>query len=304
MKKIKPIFFALTICISLCGCQSKPETKEYRFAGYYQWFLGQPEYQDIFTAQENDAYTIDKAYGEEAYQEGDYLILHATDEQRDALIKQNETIFQEALNASSFLTTDSITIDDQYETITISLDDHLAQQLVSSDAFLSSGQFNFGKDLLAILNITLANHVLLCGDSDIGIQVTIQNQESDHIAAQAYYPYQSVSITQTDWETSRQQDVKRSSETEGYQFIKATIQSIDEQRIIFALAEDRPFYEEEPVVELCFDSVYADDLYLPYQLEKGDCVFLEADGLVALHEDDDDIPDIAPLAIIPEKYIQ
>ena len=40
-----------------------------------------------------------------------------------------------------------------------------------------------------------------------------------------------------------------------------------------------------------------------YQLSKGDQVYLTLNGNYALHDDGDEIPDIAPMAIIPVQYI-
>ena len=42
---------------------------------------------------------------------------------------------------------------------------------------------------------------------------------------------------------------------------------------------------------------------MPYQLSKGDQVYLTLNGNYALHDDGDEIPDIAPMAIIPVQYI-
>lgn len=54
---------------------------------------------------------------------------------------------------------------------------------------------------------------------------------------------------------------------------------------------------------MCLDSVYGEDVFIPYQLSKGDQVYLTLNGNYALHDDGDEIPDIAPMAIIPVQYI-
>ena len=62
-----------------------------------------------------------------------------------------------------------------------------------------------------------------------------------------------------------------------------------------------PFIYDESLC-LCLDSVYAEDVTLPYHIEVGDVFVLRVNGYYAMHEDGDDIPDIAPVAIIPEQY--
>lgn len=149
----------------------------------------------------------------------------------------------------------------------------------------------------------MANRILTTKDSDIGIAVTLVNAASGHTLSNAYYPYQAVTFSQEDWETSQQQDVVTPSARKSYSTLSATVDAIDEQRIIFSLAQARTLYPQDATVELCLDSVYADDVYIPYQLQKEDALVLEVDGRYALHEDGDAIPDIAPISIIPKRYV-
>ena len=156
----------------------------------------------------------------------------------------------------------------------------------------------------AAANITLANRILTTKDSDIGITVTLKNGGSGHILSDACYPYQAISFTQSDWESSKQQDVEIPSAREGYTKLFVRVAEVDEQRIIFTPEEGRTLYAEDAQLELCLDSVYADDVYIPYQLKQDDALVLEVNGRYALHEDGDDIADIAPISIIPKRYIE
>ncbi len=305
MKKFNN-FLLTSLCILMfSGCQNaQTETTTYRFSSFYKWFLGQPSYESILSYEGDDAYTIDQKYGEEVSIEGDYLLLQATDEQRDALIDQNEKLLQEVIESSSFLNSDLVSYDGNYQTVRIYLEEDAVEQFTSFEHFLSSSSINFGSDLFGILNIALANRILLTADSDVGLSVEVINQKSDHLLTKAYYPYQQVSITDQDWQTSKEQDVLVSFEKTDYQTITATIEKIEDHRIIFTLPDERELYLEDEEVELCLDSVYAEDVYLAYQLKEGDSVILEVDGLYALHEDGDAIADIAPLSIIPIQYAE
>ena len=99
VKKWSLLACSCALMLTTGGCQ-KQETSEYRFASYYEWFLGQPAYEDVFTYMEEEKeLQIDAAYGEEAYIADDHLFLQANDTQRDALIEQNEQVLQEAIAA-------------------------------------------------------------------------------------------------------------------------------------------------------------------------------------------------------------
>lgn len=84
--------------------------------------------------------------------------------------------------------------------------------------------------------------------------------------------------------------------------MKMTVKEIETDKIIFTPEKNGSFYTNDESLCLCLDSVYADEVNLPYHIEKGDVFVLRVDGTYALHEDGDDIPDIAPAAMIPEKY--
>mgnify|MGYP000287887132 FL=1 len=96
----------------------------------------------------------------------------------------------------------------------------------------------------------------------------------------------------------------RSIEYDGYIDMKMIVEQVDSDKIIFAPQEKDSFYSNDESLCLCLDSVYADDIKLPHQIEEGDVFVLRLDGSYALHEDGDDIPDIAPVAMIPEKYYE
>ena len=89
VKKWSLLACSCALMLTTGGCQ-KQETSEYRFASYYEWFLGQPAYEDVFTYMEEEKeLQIDATYGDEAYIADDHLFLQANDTQRDALIEQN-----------------------------------------------------------------------------------------------------------------------------------------------------------------------------------------------------------------------
>lgn len=300
VKKWSLLACSCALMLTTGGCQ-KQETSEYRFASYYEWFLGQPAYEDVFTYMEEEKeLQIDATYGDEAYIADDHLFLQANDTQRDALIEQNEQVLQEAIAALEERG-EGFTVEypDDYAQVTITLDPDFIE---TNDVF-SEHTFSMGGDLFAIANITLANRILTTKDSDIGITVTLKNGGSGHILSDACYPYQAISYTQNDWESSKQQDVEIPSAREGYTKLFVRVAEVDEQRIIFTPEEGRTLYAEDAQLELCLDSVYADDVYIPYQLKQDDTLVLEVNGRYALHEDGDDIADIAPISIIPKRYV-
>ena len=91
---------------------------------------------------------------------------------------------------------------------------------------------------------------------------------------------------------------------EGYSYVLATVAEVSDQKIIFEPDGESGMYQADPQLCLCLDSNYADDVHLPYGLEAGDKVYLALDGLYAIHEDGDDIPDIWPAALVPEEYFR
>lgn len=299
IKKIVSVVIAMSILLSLSACGSREEPTEYRFANYYKYFLGQPYYENIIKAQEPDTITIDKKYGDNAYFEGDYFIVQANDEQRDALIQQNEKLLEQAgIELKAMKEDYDVNVSEDFSLVEFYLDD-----TYFSNVF-SEGAFELGGNLLSIISIVLSNRVLLTGDCDVCIDVSIINLNSQHIVADALFPYEKITIRDTDWTNSETSDVELSSAYEGYTMMDAVIKSIDEQKIVFAPIATFSLYPEDQQLELCFDSVYADEVYFPYDLEVDMEVQLLLDGMYALHEDGDAIPDIAPAAMIPKKYVK
>ena len=299
MRKISII--ALTFLIILCGCSSKDkeekidEVKEYRFASYYSWFLGKEYYEDLMSYQSSDNQTIDigKEYGEKAYLDGEYLIVEASEQQKNALIAQNDKLLQQAIDEFSSIEKGfDVNVGDDYKTLSILMNQKSMQDVFSDDTF------DTGINILGIINLINANRVLQTGDSNACVEVTIQNLNSGNIVSKA----ESISLTDKDWEKSETEDVMISSKYEEYTRIEATIEEITEEKIIFQPSSEQQLYDDERL-ELCLDSVYAEDVYIPYGLTKGDKVSLMVNGMYAIHDDGNDIPDLAPISIIPLQYL-
>ncbi len=303
MRKISII--ALTFLIILCGCSSKDkeekidEVKEYRFASYYSWFLGKEYYEDLMSYQSSDNQTIDigKEYGEKAYLDGEYLIVEASEQQKNALIAQNDKLLQQAIDEFSSIEKGfDVNVGDDYKTLSILMNQKSMQDVFSDDTF------DTGINILGIISLINANRVLQTGDSNACVEVTIQNLNSGNIVSKALFPYESISLTDKDWEKSETEDVMISSKYEKYTRIEATIEEITEEKIIFQPSSEQQLYDDERL-ELCLDSVYAEDVYIPYGLTKGDKVSLMVNGMYAIHDDGNDIPDLAPISIIPLQYL-
>ena len=156
--------------------------------------------------------------------------------------------------------------------------------------------------MLGITSMILSNQVLLTGDCNAAVDLEVINTDSGHKVADAVFPYESLSITDKDWTASQTADVDKPSSMEGYSYVLATVAEVSDQKIIFEPDGESGMYQDDPQLCLCLDSNYADDVHLPYGLEAGDKVYLALDGLYAIHEDGDDIPDIWPIALVPEEY--
>ena len=141
------------------------------------------------------------------------------------------------------------------------------------------------------------------GDCDSAVEIHIINLDSDYQVAEAIFPYESIQITSQDWLTSQQNDVTDSSKLEGYSRVLATVIEKNDNQIFFKPESTSSDYQKDEKLCLCLDSVYGEDVFMPYQLSKGDQVYLTLNGNYALHDDGDEIPDIAPMAIIPVQYI-
>ena len=85
MKCRRWLCLAAAVCflfgMTACGNHAEqseslsPEWTEYRFAGYYGWFLGKAYYEDVmsYLESDNNSVQIGKEYGEKAYRDGEYL---------------------------------------------------------------------------------------------------------------------------------------------------------------------------------------------------------------------------------------
>ncbi len=306
IKKLLCILLAAAFVAGAAGCsaQNAPapaaDTTEYRFKGYYDWFLGKEEYQDFmqYVSSEENTVKINPQYAQQAYRDGDYLVILATEEQKNRLIEQNFSLLEQA--GEEFAQKGEnyrIAYPEDCASITIYLDKENFQNVFSANAF------DVGGNALGIISLAVANRVLLTGDCDACVQVNIINLESGFCVSQGLFPYQALHMTDQDWQTSLSQDVKQSSDLEGYTSLRATVSQMDEQKIVFSPVGERTVYAEDDLLAVCLDSVYADEWSLPYHLAPGDEVVLTVNGLYAIHEDGDDIPDIAPLALIPAKYL-
>lgn len=320
MMKRKQTISKIIACLMICtltaavfGCGSSgrsggdtgsgdgAQTKEYRFAGYYNWFLGQEEYRSAieFYEEGDDTIQISDQFASKAYRDGDYLILEATGQQRDALIEQNHTILDQAIEQICQRDdTARVEYAQDWTSVTFYLSIESFAEAFSADSLSLMG------DMLGMASIVLSNQVLTTGDCNTAIDLEVINSESGYRAARAVFPYESLNITDKDWAASTTADVTQPSSTEGYSYVPAVVTEANDQKIIFEPEEESAMYRDDKQLCLCLDSNYADDVHLPYGLEAGERVHLLLDGQYAVHEDGDDIPDIWPLALIPDKYFK
>lgn len=217
IKKGISIMIISCLLILITGCQSQDGSQqanltEYRFAGYYDWFLGKEEYEDFMTYVSNDqSLKIDSQYGEKIYRDGEYLIIEATDEQKQALINQNKQLIEQATQEFMKMGEDyQMDYSDDYSSMTIWIDQEHFVDIFSSEAF------EVGGNMLGIISLVTASRVLTTGDCDSAVKIHIINLDSDYQVAEAIFPYESIQITSQDWLTSQQNNVTDSSKLEGY----------------------------------------------------------------------------------------
>lgn len=306
MRKAIILLLICAVAAAASGCakgnvtgNGGDQTEEYRFAGYYNWFLGQEEYKDAlsFFIDNDDNLHISDQFASQVYRDGEYLILEATGQQRDALVEQNRKLLDQAIEEICMR---DDTADVEYAQDWSSVTFHLNIENFE-EAFSAAGLGLMG-DMLGITSMILSNQVLLTGDCNAAVDLEVINTESGHKVADAVFPYESLSITDKDWTASQTADVDKPSSMEGYSYVLATVAEVSDQKIIFEPDGASGMYQDDPQLCLCLDSNYADDVHLPYGLEAGDKVYLALDGLYAIHEDGDDIPDIWPIALVPEEY--
>lgn len=186
-------------------------------------------------------------------------------------------------------------VNEDYSTITIQISDKHFQDVLIKQTF------EYGGNLLGVISIVNANRVLVTKDCNSAVDIHIVNANSQHQVAQVLFPYESIQITSQDWQRSLMEDVEISSQKEGYSRVLAQIVEINDQQILFRPLENNLYTDEQ--LCLCLESNYAKDVHLAHQFQKGDEVYLILNGKYALHDDGDNINDIAPLSIIPTQYI-
>ena len=283
------------LLLALSGCQAE-EGSEYILPIGSQYFLGKESYADI-DDHETDSFSLDSTYANEVTVEDEYLILEANDSQVKKLIENNQKMMEEIAQEFEAINDHfSVEWSDDYSSVIFNVD---SEGLFSDDPndALENMSHSFW-----INYILQTNRILMTHDCDIAIDVTYKNANSGYILSKGLFPYESFTLTENDWILSEKQDVLLSSNYEGYTDMKMTVKEIETDKIIFTPEKNGSFYTNDESLCLCLDSVYADDVNLPYHIEEGDVFVLRVDGNYALHEDGDDIPDIAPAAMIPEKY--
>ncbi len=299
MKNYRKILsIALIVCIiaAFCSCtrQDENDIKEYRLRAY--WFIGQEYYEDLITyvtSGDEEKISISKDYAADIYKEGEYLLIKADEEQKKALIEQNVKLIEQA--SEEFTAGDQsyrVEYSEDYSRLTFYIN---AEETVEN-LFKKLGH-TFG-----IMCMVMTNRVLVTGDGDTCIYVTVVNDESGHTVAKSLWPYEQLNITDYDLEESLQKDVEKSSELEDYDILKATVVEKTDDKIIFEPDNGSEMYEDDKELAVCLDSVYAEDLTFPYEINIGDRFVFYTDGKYALHDDGDDIPDISAAAIIPDRY--
>lgn len=319
--KIKKILLCLLTVLTLTGCQSgevpqetkktesaapteqtEPEepTEEFILGDNCKWFLGQPSYQQLMAdikAQDYKPLEPGNEYYTSITIDGDELRLEVTEKQKENIIANNVKLAQGAVEVFSQLS-DKNTAEwnDDFSNLTFYMDCEKSY----GDNVVQSGM---NMESVVMLNYVMSiNRVLVTGDRDEVINTTVINAESGHILANALMPFEPVSITSKDYEVSKTQDVVETSKYDEYEEVKMEVKSIDENRIIFTPLERDKFYTNDESLCLCLDSVYAEEVAIPTSLKAGDVMVLRVNGMYALHDDGDDIPDIAPLTMVPLKY--
>ena len=299
MKKYKKqISILLVLCMVICFCsctaQKENDLKEYRLRAY--WFIGQENYEDIFTyvtSDDEEQLSIDKKYGADIYEEGDSLVITADEEQKNALIEKNRSLIEQA--SEEFRAGEPLCrteYEEDYSQITFFINAEESRE----DIFKRLGH------AFSIMCMVMTNRVLVTGDSDTCIKVTVKNAESGYTAAKSLWPYEQLNITDNDLEESHNHDVKISSKLKDYNILKATVVEKTDDKIILEPDNGSEMYADDSKLAICLDSVYAEDLTFPHEINIGDRFVLYTDGKYALHDDGDDIPDISAAAVIPDRY--
>lgn len=286
----------LMICLCLIGCQTKEKSNitVYRLSRYYDWFLNADFYQNIIHYENEDVIDIDRKYGENIYIKGDDLFIEADEKQAQAFLEKNQQFMTEVIQQLNDLET-SVNINEDYSQLTITMSQDFLQDIFSKKNFDYSGH------LLGLMTMVNTQRIFITKDSDIPVDVQIINKQSGYQVSKAFFPYESLEMTTEDWQKSQSQNVETTSSKKGYSRILMKVVDKTENQIFFEPL-DHQLYPDTKLC-LCLDSVYSEDVYLPYQMNEQDTFYLELDGMYALHEDGDHIQDIAPLSIIPSQYL-
>lgn len=312
--KFKKVFLCLLAAFTLTGCQTvkqpQPEeteavtpaapVQEYNLNEKTKWFIGKPTYEQVLEDIDRQNNTLpanpDEFYTEMVFDKG-RMYLKVTEEQKKNLIANNEKLIRGAeAHFKQISERNSVEWNEDFSKVVYHVDyeKSLGGSMVESGVNMTT--------LVMINSLMYINRTLVTGDSGAAIDTTMINADSGHVLSNALMPYESISISYDDYELSKTQDVSESSEYKDYVEIKMEITDMDENRIIFTPMEKDKFYIEDEKLCLCRDSVYAEEVALPVELNVGDIMVLRLDGTYALHDDGDEIPDIAPKTIIPLKY--
>ena len=289
--KYRLVVICLCLLFAVSGCQ-KEESEEYILPLSSQYFLGKLSYDEI---KDNNSDTF--PYAESVEVDGDFLIIEVTPSQVDNIIENNLKLMEEIETEFLAINDDfSIRWSEDYSTVEFNVN---YEGIITDDVMETLGNLSHSYWINSIL---LTNRILVSKDSDIAITVIYKNADSGHIIAKALFPYETISMTDEDFKLSESQDVLMSSEYLDYFDMQMIVKEVSDDKIIFTPQDNDSFYIDDKALSLCLDSVYAEDVTLPYKVEVGDVYIVRVNGNYALHDDGDDIPDIAPVAIIPEDY--
>ena len=294
MKKINRMVLVGLVLLLVSACQTSQPLTEYRFGGYFAWVAKNVLNIDI--GQDIDPQEIDPIYGQSIQVDQKTCLLRASDTQRDALVARNEEVSaQIEAELKAKLDHFSSQVSADYKEATL----YLPSNLFADPEYT----LRITGDLYSLIGIWQTNRVLITADDNECIQVKLVNAQSGYQISQACFPYESISCDEKDMQTSEKQDVFVSSKLTDYAYVEMTIEDCNEQMIVLVpSANEQGYYAEDERLAICLDSVYAEDLYLPFDLKKGDQVVVQVNGKYAIHDDKDDIADIAPLCLIPLDY--
>ncbi len=281
----------------------KEELSKYVFPYEDRWILGQSSYEQLLSDIEHQDYKplppINDFYSYIECEEHKNTTIWVSEEQKQALIANNLKLAKELAEFYSS-TEDIFTVEwaDDYSSVTerVRMEDFYPDNIMK--IYGRAGQ------CLLLEQFIRMNRVLSTDDQFAPIYVTYKNANSGYIIASSLMPYEGIVFNEKDYELSKTQDVLITSEYEGLEEIKMAVKKIDGNKIIFTPQESGSFYAEDDSLCICLDTVYADSVAFPDNIKVGDIYVLRVDGNYAIHDDGDDIPDIAPETIVPLKYLE